>query len=101
MAIFRMNYGEIVYGTHKEAGWSEDSKRISLEVLDRLPLERVSVPDELIDTAVGVKSRHAISYADAFAAALAIQRAIPLVSGDPDFRPLEADGLLQLYWVGA
>lgn len=36
------------------------------------------------------KSRHRLSYADAFAAALAHARGVELVTGDPEFRTLEA-----------
>jgi predicted nucleic acid-binding protein len=40
-----------------------------------------------------------ISYADSFAAALAVQRGARLVTGDPDFRPLEVANLLTIHWL--
>jgi ribonuclease VapC len=101
LAISRINYGEIIYGVHKEPGWSIARKDRTLEVVSRLPLEIVSVPDSLVDAAVRLKSKYAISYADGFGASLAMERGLSLVTGDKDFRRLEVDGLLQLYWVGA
>ena len=45
----------------------------------------------LIPKALRVKYWHRISYADAFAAALAQQLAAPVVTGDPEFRDIEGE----------
>jgi predicted nucleic acid-binding protein len=47
--------------------------------------------------AAKLKAQHAISYADAFAAATAIRRGAVLVTGDPEFRALE--GTVTLKWI--
>ena len=47
--------------------------------------------------AAGDKSRHKISYADAFAAALAKQQNAELVTGDRQFRALE--GEIKIHWL--
>lgn len=43
------------------------------------------------------KSKHKMSYADAFAAALALQKNAHLVTGDQEFKPLEGD--LKILWL--
>jgi predicted nucleic acid-binding protein len=47
--------------------------------------------------AADFKSRHKISYADAFAAALAKQRQAELVTGDPEFRTLDSE--IRIHWL--
>ena len=96
----RINYGEVVYIVRKEQAWPSDRVEETLRQLGELPIEIVSATDRRVDEAVELKSRYNISYADAFAAALSIERKIPLVTGDKEFRKLEADGLLKLHWLG-
>ena len=48
-----------------------------------------------------LKSRYNISYADAFAAGLAIEFGCTLVTGDAKLRALETDGKLALLWMAA
>jgi hypothetical protein len=45
------------------------------------------------------KARYPIAYADAFAAALALELQAPLLTGDPDFQLLERDGALSIEWI--
>lgn len=62
----------------------------------------ISATDELVLWAAQVKAKHAISYADAFAAATAVDRQLPLVTGDPELRMLaERDSQLKIEWIGA
>jgi predicted nucleic acid-binding protein len=51
----------------------------------------------LADAAADFKSRHKISLADAFAAALARERKTDLVTGDPEFKPLEKE--IKIDWL--
>jgi predicted nucleic acid-binding protein len=52
-------------------------------------------------SAAKLKSRYAISYADAFAAATAIIRESPLLTGDPELRAVATqEKILQLEWIG-
>lgn len=98
LKISRINYGEIYYkavhyfGEHL-AGSSRD------DLFPRITV--ITVDDALVDEAPILKSRFPISYADCFAAALAIRHDAPVVTGDPDFLRLESAGLLSLLWLGA
>jgi predicted nucleic acid-binding protein len=47
--------------------------------------------------AVQLKAQYALSYADCFAAALAKQRDVELVTGDPEFKRLEQE--IKIHWL--
>lgn len=97
LSMSRINHGEVVYSIRKSfpAGQVEGA----LKAFREMPIALYSVDDVLVDEAVTLKSIYPISYADAFAAALAMRRRVLLVTGDPELFPLRSVGL-QLYWVG-
>ncbi len=96
--ISLINAGEVYYrlsrlGRHKEArGIWDDLKRGILPVR----LATVSTHRAL---AAALKASYPIAYADAFAPQLAQGVRLPLVSGDPDFAALAADGVLTVQWL--
>jgi predicted nucleic acid-binding protein len=65
--------------------------------LEHIGLERVDADWPMVMQAAIYKSRHKISYADAFAAALAKQRDAELVTGDREFRALESE--IKIHWI--
>lgn len=92
-----VNLGEVFYlsVTARDLAYGE-------RVLDNLRPRLMIVPasDSLVMTAAGLKSRHAISYADAFAVATALLRDAPLVTGDPELQTLAASEKdLKLAWL--
>jgi predicted nucleic acid-binding protein len=99
LEMTRINYGEVVYSTRKSPDISD--RLTALNAFYKLPILVQSIDDALVDEAVELKSKYSFAFADAFAAALAIRLGVPLVTGDPEFRALELDGLLSLQWVGA
>jgi ribonuclease VapC len=64
-----------------------------------LPLRAVPATWSRVRAAAQLKARFRISYADAFADALAIERASPFLTGDPDFAPLHQEAGLQVIWL--
>jgi hypothetical protein len=50
-------------------------------------------------TAAALKANDPISYADSFAATLAKINNAWLLTGDPEFRNLEEDGILEITWL--
>ena len=64
-----------------------------------MPIEIVSVGDDLKMTrqAVIYEATYRVAYADAFAAALAKERSAALVTGDPEFKPLEK--AIKINWL--
>ena len=98
LSMSRINHGEVVYLVRKNF-----SATMASEFLDsfrNFPLQLLSVSDGLIDAAVELKSRFPISFADAFAAAQAMEFNVPLLTGDRDFLLLRDAGLLRVHWVG-
>ena len=99
LLISRLNFGEVLYSLRKPPALRSQARTDS--DLHALPITLISVEDRHVDAAVELKSRFAISYADCFVAALAMEHGAPLVTGDPEFRKLESAGLLKLHWLGA
>ncbi|HPO13963.1 MAG TPA: PIN domain-containing protein [Candidatus Hydrogenedentes bacterium] len=63
-----------------------------------LPLEFHPITRVLADLAADFKAEYRISLADAFAAALANEKKAELVTGDPEFKPLE--NKIKIKWIG-
>jgi predicted nucleic acid-binding protein len=82
-----INLGEVYYCIGKAKGESE--ARETLDDIRRLSLTVVPVTDEAVFNAARLKMSYAISYADAFAAAVAEELDAVLVSGDPELEQLE------------
>jgi predicted nucleic acid-binding protein len=90
-----VNYAEVKYFIMKKDGaeaWAEAAK-----VLQGLPIDFHSTTRALADTAADFKARFKLSLADAFAAALAKEKKTELVTGDPEFRPLEKE--IKVHWL--
>ena len=92
-----INYGEVIYITERERGLSRTQEVIAR--MDELPLNIIDADRALAVRAAHVKARWAIAYADCYAAALAIMQGAPLVTGDPEFKPLEAAHLISIDWL--
>ncbi len=90
-----VNYAEVRYSIVKKEGpaaWAEAAK-----VLQGLPIDFHSTTRALADTAADFRARFKLSLADAFAAALAKERRAELITGDPEFKPLEKE--IEVHWL--
>lgn len=90
-----VNLGEVWYIIAREA--SEEEAERSIVDLKRLGIKIVDADWPLTREAAGFKSKHKMSYADSFAAALAKQRKAHLVTGDPEFAQVERE--VQIIWL--
>jgi predicted nucleic acid-binding protein len=90
-----VNAGEVWYLIARATSDAEADRAVA--ELSQLGIELVDVGWELARAAAGFKSRHRMSYSDCFAAALAKQGKGALVTGDPEFRQLEAE--VRLLWL--
>ena|SRR5438105_3244568 len=98
LSISVLNLGEIFYLTAKYR-----NRAVASQVLQRIAGYGVSTlpaPNDLVMKAARLKAGWPISYADSFAAATALDRNEPLVTGDPEFRALSAGEGLLLDWIG-
>jgi len=64
-----INFGEIAYITERELGTGRSSQ--ILDDVRRLPMVLYGIDEQCVLAAAQVKAHHALSYADAFAVALA------------------------------
>ncbi len=93
--ISAINLGEIIYSTKKEFG---DQKKLEvLANIERLNFTILSIPNDLVFRAAEYKAEYALSYADCFALASAVERKATLVTGDPEFKKVEH--LLDTVWI--
>ena len=90
-----VNWGEMYYIALREGG--EQKAELYRTTLARYPVVIAEANKELTLQAARFKAFHKISYADAFAAALAKLHKAELVTGDKEFRSLEKD--LKILWI--
>ena len=86
------------YITLREQG--QNSADLAYSRIKAFPLTFVNHIDEnLLITAGTLKANYPISYADSFAAALAKIHECFLLSGDPEFKVLEKEEIIQVEWL--
>ena len=90
-----INLGEIYYLIRRRRGIEK-----ALEIVDTLrslPVILSDASEARVFAAAEIKAEYPISYADAFAAALAQEMGAILVTGDPEFQRLEP--VLTISWL--
>ena len=96
--VHAIQLGEVYYITLREQG-----KKIADLAYARIKAFPITVIDhideELLLSAASLKATFQVSYADAFAAALAGIYDAVLLTGDPEFEALEEKGLLSIKWL--
>ena len=99
LAVHAVNVGEVYYLAYRRAGYARaiemlaHLRRLPVRIHDRVPLD-------LLREAGRVKALYPISYADAFAVALARLRQSRLVTTDRgELGPLEKRGEVRCLWL--
>ena len=93
-----IHIGEVYYITLREQGKSLAD--LAYARIKALPIKMIDrIDEELLLTAAGLKAKYPISYADSFAAALAMIKNCPLLTGDPEFTSLEKQGKISIEWL--
>jgi ribonuclease VapC len=90
-----VNFGEAVYIIERESGLTDAQRAIA--AVDQLPITVVDAGRELTFAAAHVKAHFAVSYADAFAIALAQREQAAVLTGDPEFE--KAQNLIAVEWL--
>jgi uncharacterized protein len=99
VSMSMINIGEVFYLMAKRHG-AALAERFLSEV-PTIPIQTL-VPDRrLIAEAARLKSRFAISYADAFAVETARRQRAALVTGDSELLALSKQEPIELLWIGA
>lgn len=95
-----INLGEVFYrllrirGREEAEAFWEDVRQGSL------PVTLVESTRNRVREAARIKGRYPVAYADAFAAQTAREKGVPLITGDPELKVLEREGVISLVWLG-
>jgi uncharacterized protein len=92
-----INVGEMFYIAHREQGQSRAEEM--LRDLRLLPVAFAVVSEERILASARIKASYPLSYADAFAVALAHELGATLVTGDPEFMGVAS--LVKVMWLSS
>jgi ribonuclease VapC len=90
-----MNLGELLYITERRGGVAKAQDALAL--IRQLPIVIVPLDEQIVFAAAHIKANHAISYADCFAVATALQENATIVTGDPEFQSVEA--IAKVEWL--
>lgn len=90
-----INYGGAIYITEREQGLPAAQRAIA--AIDQLPIKVIEADHKQTFAAAHIKAHHAISYADAFATALAEELAAILLTGNPEF--CKAEHRITVEWL--
>jgi len=96
--LHAIHIGEVYYIILREQG--QNVADLAYSRIKALPIKRIDLIDEeLLLKAAGLKAKYPISYADSFAAALSMLNNCPLLTGDPEFKALEKQGVISIDWL--
>lgn len=90
-----VNLGETLYIVERRGGITKAQDALAL--IRQLPIEIPLVDEQTVFTAAHIKANHAISYADAFVVATAVQENATVVTADPEFQSVET--IVQVEWL--
>ncbi len=90
-----INWGEIYYIVLREQG--KEIAELYLKTINRYPIKIIDADKSLTLEAANFKAFNKMSYADAFAAALAKVNKAKLVTGDKEFKAIE--NKVKVVWI--
>jgi ribonuclease VapC len=95
LCISIINLGELLYIIERREGIAKTQDVLGL--VRQLPLEILPADEETVFAAAHIKAGHALSYADSFAVACAIQEKATVLTSDPEFESVES--LIPMEWL--
>ena len=96
--LHAIHLGEVYYITRREQG--QDLADLAYARIKAFPLQYIdTIDDEMLRTAARLKANYPISYADAFAAALAVIHGSSLLTGDPEYKKMEKKENIAIEWL--
>jgi len=90
-----INWGEVIYHAFRTGG--EQRARLAEDTMRAIPITLVEANKELTFLAAKLKASHKMSYADCFAAALAMKKKCELLTGDKEFKQMEQE--IKIRWI--
>jgi ribonuclease VapC len=95
--ITTVNAGEVFYMSHRKDGAIKAA--FVWEAMKKFPLHFIEIDLEFSLEAAKIKASHKLSFADAFAAALTIQKKGTLVTGDDEFEALKGQAGFKVKYI--
>ncbi len=96
--LHAIQLGEVYYITLREQG--QNSRDLAYSRIKAFPLTFINhIDEDLLMTAATLKANYPIFHADSFAAALAKIHKCFLLSGDPEFKVLAKEEIIQVEWL--
>ena len=96
LLMSEINIGEVYYILSRKRG-PEKADYFLDTILQGLPIQGLPVDFSLVIEASRLKAIYPLSYADCFAAAQAIRSEASMLTGDPEFKAVEA--LITIEWL--
>ena len=93
--LCRINWGEFYYIVRRRVGKHKSYEALAL--LEQLPIEILSVDDQLVKEAAEIKAEYPVAYADAFCIATAKRNNAYILTSDPEFKHVEC--LVPVTWL--
>ncbi|MCE5329308.1 type II toxin-antitoxin system VapC family toxin [bacterium] len=90
-----VNFGEVIYIIEREEGLK--NTQLVLARIIRFPVKIIDADLYLTLKASHIKANNTLSYADAFAASLALEKNASLVTGDEEFSSIESK--INIIWI--
>jgi len=96
--LHAIHLGEVYYITLREQ--SQNIADLAFARIKAFPVKYIDIiDDELLRKAAWLKANYPISYADAFAASMAIIHKSTLLTGDPEFKKLGKKEAIAIEWL--
>jgi len=92
-----LNVGEVYYISHRKDG--KEKAEDVLTAMVHFPLEITDADFDLTITAAKLKAKYKLSYADAFAASVTINKKATLITGDKEFKHLEGETNFKVQFI--
>jgi len=96
--VSAINVGEVYYILLRRRG-PEAAQRAEETIFEQPRLDVIAPTWERVRAAAEIKAAGGLSFADAFAAALARELSAPVVTGDPEFEAMERRGTIRVVWI--
>jgi ribonuclease VapC len=90
-----VNWGEVIYHALRNGG--ERMAQLAEDSMKALPIQVVEANKDITLQAAHLKATNKMSYADCYAAALAIKKRCEVVTGDKEFKQVEKD--IKVRWI--
>ncbi len=90
-----ISLGEVLYITERKLG-KETATAILHDIL-RLPIHFAETTMDRVVSAAHIKAHYAMSYANTFVVALAAELKATIITGDPEFKQVEA--MVDISWL--